>query len=167
VIAYQKAINVCDRAFEMAHSTDVGYRKEADQIDKFYACQYLGSLLKTLTPANAEAELEALIATRVNAAVEAFRLAAIHALNEKSEEFKQLANVPVMTDVHDRYIQISNTYSNAALLIEALHGGAKALEDVCMKVAVAVAEESRGGIKADDYTRLMLRDIVQSVIRKG
>jgi hypothetical protein len=142
----------------------VVYSKGLAGTDTELAC--MRSIL-ALTPANAEAELEALIATRVNAAVEAFRLAAIHALNEKSEEFKQLANVPVMTDVHDRYIQISNTYSNAALLIEALPGGAKALEDVCMKVAVAVAEESRGGIKADDYTRLMLRDIVQSVIRKG
>ena len=32
VIAYQKAINVCDRAFEMAHSTDVGYRLACSHI---------------------------------------------------------------------------------------------------------------------------------------
>jgi hypothetical protein len=155
------AASVIKQAVDKVHEVGEDW-KEADQIDKFYACQYLGSLLKTLTPANAEAELEALIATRVNAAVEAFRLAAIHALNEKSEEFKQLANVPVMTDVHDRYIQISNTYSNAALLIEALPGSTKALEGVCMEVADRVAKS----VENPDYSPAHHEAIVQSVIRK-
>jgi hypothetical protein len=38
------------------------------------------------------------------------------------------------------------------------------LEALMMKVATAVAEESRGGIKADDYTLMLLRPIVRRVL---
>jgi hypothetical protein len=88
----------------------------------------------------------------VDAAVEAFKQEAIEVCNE-------LANSP----------ENSSDYQDGAewsgQRIRALPGGAKALEDVCVEVAVAVTRAT-----CDESQILLmeeLRAIVQSVIRKG
>lgn len=91
----------------------------------------------------------------VDAAVEAFRLAAINAVKNVYAKATQTA---------DEF----GTLSDAANAIRALPGNTKALEDVCMEVADKAADLAHTrtwehcGVTESD-----LRAIVQSVIRKG
>jgi hypothetical protein len=119
------------------------------------ACIAIEQDILTLAPANTEAELEALIANRVDAAVEAFRLTAAAICQKQSDE--AYAN-GFRTD--------AGWAQSMANAIRALTGSSKALEDFGYLVARAV--EYAPAPKVDTgFTDEELRAIVQSFIRKG
>jgi hypothetical protein len=91
----------------------------------------------------------------VDAAVEAFRLAAMNVLQRRA-------------DIAAKYDRECDQYEMEEIrdAIRALPGGAKALEDVCMEVAKAVSDDADIN-GATGQHRKYLRAIVQSVIRKG